>query len=300
MEQRTLRYIVMVAEEGSISKAAQTLRISQPSLSHCIMKQESDLGVALFDRSKKPLRLTYAGECYMRAARQILSIRQQLEYDMQSIAHHRSGRMSIGITKPRSTYLLPRLLPLFLKQHPNVEVNLAEKNVSELELLLLNEEIEFAILLAPVDNEHFTYQHIFKEEIALCMQPNHPLIETFLENGLDLALLCNEPFVMYKTGQRLRNAANLFCMKNGFKPNVILESQLAETILRLVSAGLGCAFVPKSVLEYSGIIPKPVGFVLQDPEVTSNFVFAWKKNRNLSWMAQEFMILTQEILKKDK
>lgn len=299
MEYRTLRYILAVAEEGNISKAAKRLRISQPSLSHCVLKQERELGVALFDRSRKPLRPTYAGECYIRAAKQLLAIRQQLENDMRNIARHRSGRLAIGVTKPRSAYLLPQILPFFLERHPNVEVALAEENIAELETLLLNEEIEIAILLAPVDNEHLTYQHIFEEEIVLCMSPGHPLAAEFRERGPDLPMLRNEPFVLYKSGQRLRNAADLICAKGGFEPNIVLESQLAETILGLVSAGLGCAFVPKSVLACSGIDPKPLGFVLDDPSVTSSFVFAWRKNATLSWMAQEFVALTYEILKRD-
>ena len=297
MDYRTLQYILVVAEERNISKAAQRLHISQPSLSHCILKQERALGVTLFDRSRHPLRLTYAGECYMRAARQILAVKQQLESDMKSIATHRSGRISIGVTKPRSAYLLPRILPHFMEQHPNVEVDLTEENAADLEALLLSEDIEIAILLSPVENEHFTYQHLFDENIVLCLPPGHRLTDTFKERGLNPAMLREEPFILYKRGQRVRQASDIFFAKSGFEPRVAIESQLAETILGLVASGLGCAFVPMSVLLYSGITPRPTGFALDDPAVTSNFVFAWKKNASLSWMASEFVSVTQEVLK---
>ena len=297
MDYRTLEYILAVVDERNISKAAQRLRISQPSLSHCILKQERALGVSLFDRSNHPLRLTYAGECYVRAARQILAIRHQLETDMKSIVTQRSGRVSIGVTKPRSAYLLPRILPRFVELHPSVEVELTEENAADLEALLLSDDIEIAILLSPVENEHFTYQHLFDEDVVLCLPPGHPLAEEFGANGPDLGMLRDEPFILYKRGQRVRNTSDIFFAKNGFEPKVAIESQLAETILGLVAAGMGCAFVPKSVLLYSGITPKPAAFGLRDPAVTSNFVFAWRKNASLSWMASEFVSVTQEVLK---
>lgn len=86
MDYRTLRYILAAAQERNISKAAQRLFISRPALSHYILKQEREPGVALFNRGTHPLRPTCAGENYVRAARQILHIREQLEKEKKDIA----------------------------------------------------------------------------------------------------------------------------------------------------------------------------------------------------------------------
>ena len=300
VDYRTLRYILAVAQERNISKAARKLHISQPSLSHCILKQERQLGVSLFDRTAHPLRLTYAGENYVKAAQQILHVKEQLEEEMKGIAETKKGRLSIGMTKPRSAYLLPQVLPYFCRLYPNVEIVLTEENVSTLESLLIAEKVEIAILLSPIENEHFTRQHLFEEEILLCLPEGHPLVGEFRNEGADLRRLEREPFILYQQGQRVRRATDLFFAQSGFKPHVILESQLAETILGLVSVGMGCALIPKSVLKYSGIQPKPYGFTLGNPPISSEFVFAWKRDARLSWVAQEFMSATRYILEQEE
>lgn len=299
MDYRTLRYILAVAQERSISRAAQTLHISQPSLSHCILKQERQLGVSLFDRGTHPLQLTYAGENYVRAAREILHIKDQLEKEMKGIAETKKGRLAIGMTKPRSAYLLPQVLPYFCNLYPNVEISLCEENVSTLESLLIAEKVEVAILLSPIENELFAHRLLFEEEILLCLPEGHHLIEEFQNNGADLRPLKNEPFILYPRGQRVRRATDLLFSKNSFTPRTILESQIAETILGLVAVGMGCAFIPKSVLKYSGIHPKPFGFTLGTPPISSTFEFAWKRSSSLSWVAQEFMKATQYILEQE-
>lgn len=299
MDYRTLRYILAVAQEQNISKAAQKLYISQPSLSHCILKQERELGVTLFNRNTHPLQLTYAGENYVRAAQQILHIKEQLEKEMKDIADTKKGRLSIGITKPRSAYLLPQVLPYFHQLYPNVEIAPVEGNISVLESSLLSEKIEIAILLSPIESEHFAHQHLFEEEILLCLPEGHHIIEEFQNNGANLHQLKNESFILYQHGQRLRKATDLFFVENGFKPKVILESQIAETILGLVSVGMGCALIPKSVLKYSGLRDKLFGFTLGNPPISSKFEFAWKRNASLSWVAQEFMNTTRYILEQE-
>lgn len=296
MDYRTLRYILAAAQEQNISKAAQKLFISQPSLSHYILKQERELGVSLFNRGAHPLKLTYAGEVYVRAARQILHIKEQLENQMRDIAETKKGRLSIGITKPRSAYLLPQLLPEFHRLYPNVEIALVEENVSALEGALISEQIEIAILLSPIEDELFSHQHLFEEEILLCLPEGHRLVDAFKEGGVNLNQLKDEPFILYQHGQRVRKATDAFFAENAFKPVIFLESQIAETILGLVSVGMGCALIPKGVLAYSGLRGAIHGFMLGDPPISSQFSFAWRRNAPLGWVAREFMSVARGIL----
>ena len=296
MDYRTLRYIITVAEEQNISKAAQKLYLSQPSLSHCLLKQERSLGVRLFDRSKHPLQLTYAGERYVDAARQILNIKERLEKEMEDVANTKKGRINLGVTRPRSAYLLPHILPRYKELYPNVEIVLTEEMASVLESLLLTGKMELAILMMPIENEYLSYRHICDEEILLCVPPQHKIVDTYKEKGVDLRLLETEPFILYKTGQRVRKASDSLFAVAGFKPHILLETQTAETIYNLVAAGMGCAFLPKSVVQYSVFSPRPICFSLGKSAAFSSFAFAWHKETYLGWIAQEFMRLTQEVL----
>lgn len=293
MDYRSLRYIITVAEEKNISKAAQKLYLSQPSLSHCILKQERQLGVTLFDRTKHPLQLTYAGERYIAAAHQILNIKEQLEKEMEDIANTKKGRVILGVTKTYSAYSLPRVISVFKKIYPDIQILLNEDINSSLESLLVTSKIEIAVLLMPVQSEHLCCQHLYDEEILLCLPADHPIIEKYKNSPIDLRLLKDEPFILYKTEQRVRKLAEMLFSKAGFKPKVILESQTAETILNLVSAGMGCAFIPKSVASYSRIFPQPVCFKLETPAMPSGF--AWRRGSYISWAAQEFMKITREV-----
>ncbi len=298
MDYRTLRYIITVAEEGNISKAAQKLYLSQPSLSHCILKQEHKLGVTLFDRTRQPLQLTYAGERYIEAARKILDAREQLEKEMEDIANTKKGRVTIGVTGTFSAYLLPRVIHRFRTRYPNVNIALLEETLSRLESLLVAGKAEIAILMMPVQSEHLACEPLCDEEILLCLPEGHPLVERFRIDGVDLSLMKEESFALYRKGMRVRKISDALFAGAGMIPRTLLESQTVETLLNFVSAGMACAFLPKTVMTYAGISLGTACFSLGSPPVSSSFAFAWRRDSYVSWAAQEFMKTTREVLDK--
>ncbi|MDR1873577.1 MAG: LysR family transcriptional regulator [Synergistaceae bacterium] len=298
LDHRTLQYIIAVAEEGNISKAAQKLYLSQPSLSHCILKQERKLGVTLFDRTRQPLRLTYAGERFVMAARKILNVREKLEREMEDIAKARKGRVAVGVTKTHSAYLLPRILPRFSALYPDVEIILVEEITASLESRLITDGAEIAVLVAPVQNEHISCEHLYNEKILLCLPEGHALIEPFSREGVDIALLREEPFILYKKGMRVRKISDTLFVEAGIQARAMLESETAETILNLVSAGMGCAFLPSSLVLYQPV-SRVRHFTIGNPPLSFTCVFAWKRQNYLSRTAQDFMAITREILREN-
>ncbi|MDR3231537.1 MAG: LysR family transcriptional regulator [Synergistaceae bacterium] len=296
LDHRTLRYIVTVAEEGNISRAAQKLHLSQPSLSHCILKQERTLGTTLFDRTRQPLRLTYAGERYVMAAREILSVRDHLEKEMEDIVKQRKGRVVVGATRTHSAYFLPRVIPRFKALYPDVEVALAEEIISSLESLLITDRAEIALLVTPAQNEQIFCEHLYNENLLLCLPEGHPLAESFGKSGVDLARLREEPFILYQKGMRVRKISDALFAHAGIQPRVELESQSAETIFNLVSVGMGCAILPASIVQYLSRVSRMPSFTVGRPPLSFSFAFAWKRNSYLSWAAQEFMRITRETL----
>ena len=120
-------YIRTIVQEGSISAAARKLFISQPSLSQMVRQAESEYGVQLFDRSVSPLRLTFAGERYLEAANQILTVNERMENELREIREENSGLLRLGISVQRGLQVLPVAMPWFSMQYPKVTVKLTDQ-----------------------------------------------------------------------------------------------------------------------------------------------------------------------------
>ena len=130
MDYKQYDYILTVAEEKSISKAAKKLFISQPSLSQYINRIEKHLGVNLFDRSTTPLELTYEGELFIETALKIKQLNEQLKKKFDDITELKSGRLNIGLTPSKANNPLPIILPCFKKNYPNIELIITEASSS--------------------------------------------------------------------------------------------------------------------------------------------------------------------------
>jgi len=121
MTDKELLYIKTIVDEGSISKAAKKLYVTQPSLSHCLMHAEEALNTKLFLRNPSGLTLTYAGEKYYRFATQVLHLFNDLKMEIADISDMKKGRISVGTTVFLGTIVLPCILPKFKQAYPNIE-----------------------------------------------------------------------------------------------------------------------------------------------------------------------------------
>ena len=152
MDFRELSYIIAVADHHSVTEAAKKLYISQPSLSYIISKVEEDLGVKLFDRKTNPISLTYAGERYVKTAREIMLLKDNLRRELADIGHGQKGRINIGIPTERAGYMLPKVIGPFRAQFPNIEIHLQESKSEEIITNLMNDKIAFCVLPGGTDH----------------------------------------------------------------------------------------------------------------------------------------------------
>lgn len=295
MDFRQLQYMLMVAEEKSFSKAAQKLYIAQPSLSQFIQKLEKQLGVELFDRTNNPITLTYAGELYIETAKKILDLKDQLHQQMEDIANLTRGCLKIGVAPFRSTYVIPKILPLFHERFPGIEVILYEGTSTELVDFGLKGTTDISLMMMPIPEDLFSYVTIAKEEILLALPANHPLSKTNV-NKIKLADLKEEPFILLKQNQKLHQIAIELCRQAGFKPKVILESENIETAHALVTAGMGVSFIPDTLPLSSTFSKQPKYFSIEDFPTTREMVVAYRKGRYLSRAASEFINVMKEVL----
>lgn len=263
MTERELLYVKMVADEKSISKAAEKLFLTQPSLSMCIQKIEISLGIKLFKRTNNGLLLTYAGERYYQIATDILRIYSDFEIEVSDINNLKKGRITIGITVYLATYILPIVLPLFRKQCPNIEVFIIEKNSMELDKSLAAGEIDFAIMHTFPFNEYKNNSRtdiypLYKDHLLLVTQKDHPLRQyaTKIKGGgyplIDINLFANEPFIMVHQEQKIRQVTNFVLQKANMNPAIALTTKSYETARRLACEGIGVTLIPH---QYLNIFP---------------------------------------------
>jgi DNA-binding transcriptional LysR family regulator len=306
MDFRQLEYILKVAEERSFSMAAQKLFIAQPSLSQYIQKIELQLGVQLFDRSSTPLKLTYAGELYIETAKRILDLKDQLYQQIDDIANIKKGRVTIGLSPFRTTYIMPKVLPFFHHKFPGIEIVLVEGPSKELENLALKGTTDITIMTSPIQQNLFDFETIISEEVLVAIPPNHAIqkridFKTINKSTyplIQLKELRDEPFILLKKDQKLHKIATFLCEQAGFSPRIILESESIEAAHALVTAGMGITFVPETLTTFHKTSAHPLYCSLDKLRPTRDLVIAYRKGRYLSVAAREFITNTKAIFSK--
>ncbi len=246
MNLNQLKYIVAIADELNISKAAQKLYVSQPSLSQCIQNIENELGTKIFDRSTTPLKITYAGEVYVNWARNILNSSEEINRQIADISGQKNIKLVIGISPYRSTCILPSVIKQFKELYPQSYILIEEHPTSILHSLMDDGKIDLLIDTPHPDTIDYTSIPLIKENIFLEVPDSWDV----LEDEIDLKEFSEKPFIMLSKEQLLGKAARDYCLKNGFEPKIVLECHTIETAHSFVKQGLGAAFVPELFMKY--------------------------------------------------
>ena len=196
MEHREMEYVIVIAQEKNLSKAAERLFISQPALSRFLTKLENELGTPLFERKNRQYLPTYAGELYLDTARQILRLQQQFDARLKSLLQTNRGVMSMGITPGRGHTILPLVLPAFQAQFPDYELQVYEEDVETLERYLLDGTIEVAFFTmleqARLAEKRYVCELLSQEELVICTprQGNYELLaKPNIDTGMGLERL---------------------------------------------------------------------------------------------------------------
>ena len=261
MTSRELLYVKTIADEKSITRAAQKLYLTQPSLSHCVTNIEKQLGTRLFRRTSGGLVLTYAGEKYYRMACEVLRVYAAFESEISEESELVRGRITVGITNYLACDLLPRMLPRFHKDHPGIELRIVEETTDELEKSLLSGRLDFAIMHTGAgdgasEDPGLTHEVLRRDPFLLVAPQDHPHADKAIpmDGGypeLDPAHLVGEPFLMVTRGQRIRHVADRVLSQAGVAPQIVFTSRNYETLRRLSAEGMGYTFVPS---HYVGLL----------------------------------------------
>lgn len=304
MRLKNLTYVVVLADEQNFSRAAERLYISQPALSKIISSIETDIGVALFDRSFNPVRLTKAGEIYVRVAREILNKEEGMYREIRDLNENMAGELKIGCTIPVSNSIMPQVLPEFLRRYPQVSVRLVEGHSGENISKLIKGELDVAVggrnpHLPKVETIALAHSHL------LAIMPKG-YVDGFsrdmpIEEFMDCLLKGDYQYVLYPHGTPAREVAALFFDRFKLEARVVAETRMPMTTLRLIAQGTGMGFMPSYAymqLQVTGSFKDMFDIYILPDEYGTDLHIHYQKDTYQTKALRYFMKIFKEEYKK--
>jgi DNA-binding transcriptional LysR family regulator len=271
-----LRYFIAVAEQLHFGRAAEVLHISQPPLSRAIQGLEQRLGVALFLRSRRRVELTAEGTRLLEEAKRMTGQLERVVLELRGMRSGERGRLRIGFVSLADYGVLPALLKAAKAARPGVAFALREMLSPEQALALAAGDLDFGFLLPPV-SESGSIEHIVvqRERFLAALPASHRLARQ--RGAVAVRALIDDPFVMVprEIAPGLYDIVAGLVAKAGFSLNVAQEAIQMQTVVSLVSSGLGVALVPESVanLGRQGVVYRP----LADKHPRLDLWLAWRR-----------------------
>ncbi|MCB0032532.1 MAG: LysR family transcriptional regulator [Anaerolineales bacterium] len=246
MEIYQLQGFVEVAQTGSFTRAAKNLYLTQPALSLQIKALEKELQEALFERQGRSIHLTAAGQVLLQRAQQILELISQTKQEIQAVKGLRGGRLAIATNDSYALYLLPRLIELFRRQFPAVELRVSTQPSAAVVERMLAGTADFGLITLPLlDNRVSTETLFWREDVAIC-SVSHPLAQ---EQRISLKQLIEFPLLVLEAGSTSLRILEQNLAGLNMAPSTLIELGSLEVIKRLAEINLGVAVVPGFTVE---------------------------------------------------
>jgi LysR family hydrogen peroxide-inducible transcriptional activator len=260
MNLRDLEYALAVAEHGHFSRAADACAVGQPTLSGQIRKLEAELGVELFERDGRTIRVTEVGRTILEHARTAVDAAREIARAAHAGRDPLAGTMRVGIIPTLGPYLLPHLLPAIRTGLPSLDLALVEEPTARLVAGVLAGDLEAAIVATAHESDGLAEIHLFDEALRVALPAHHALAE---HDEVSLSDLDPEELLLLTDGHCLRGQALALCEaapRAGTGRD--LRASSLETLLNLVEAGYGMTIIPvladhASRLAASGIVTRP-------------------------------------------
>ncbi|MEK5269797.1 LysR family transcriptional regulator [Aeribacillus sp. FSL K6-8394] len=244
MDLESLKMFCLVVEEGSISRAAKLVYVSQPAVTRKIHQLEDYYGTPLFDRSNGKMTLTKAGKMLYPIAKNIVEEIQQSKEAVKEITGHKDFTLSVGATLTIGEYLLPSLLGKFKKEVPDVKLSLAISNTPGIIDRLVDRKIDIGFVEGVVENSIFHVKKLVDDELILVCGREHPLKK---KKQIDIEELAKEKMIWREKNSGTRLIIENTLKKYGVldKINYYMELGSTQAVKAAIESGLGIGFLPR-------------------------------------------------------
>lgn len=244
MDLKQLEYFVQVAGAGSFSRAAVALNLAQPTLSRQVALLEADLGQRLLVRTGRGVSLTEAGDALLVHARSMLETAQRAREELRDLHTSPSGRITVGLPPRVALRMSARLVQRFRERFPRAVITVSEGLSLHLREWLLAGRLDMALLFDPPSSPQLSCQPLMHEPLLLVAPPQAPK----LPSRVGLAALKSYPMVLPSAPNAIRSLVDNVLRPRGIALQVVAEVGAVQTVLALVSQGVGCTILPHSAL----------------------------------------------------
>jgi DNA-binding transcriptional LysR family regulator len=287
MDLRRLRTFVTVAEQGSVSKAALRLHISQPGLSRQIQELQQELGLRLFDRIGRRLVLTAEGEQLLGSCRNLLGQANSLSEQAQLLKRGDTGTLKVAASAIQIETALSTFLPRYAKRYPSVHVTPIESAGTNTLAMLESGDIHVGIALIDAlqaNDRQFAIHPVRPLELIAACHPSFPLGRGA---AIEISQIASHPLLLLDTSFSARNKFDAICRLVGIKPNILMESRAHHTQLALAEAGLGVAIISTTVQTHRYKL-RTVRITYMKEPILEPLAVVWDKRRVLPRFARDF------------
>lgn len=293
MELRVLRYFLAVARERSMTRAAVALHITQPTLSRQIMELEEELGTRLFERDKKPMRLTEAGMRFCQRAEEIVSLSERTVKEFAARQSDISGEIVLGCAESRGIGVIAEVMRRIHRHHPRIRLVVQTANATLITEQLEHGVIDFGFILAPADISRFDHLRLpHTDTWGVLLRRDHPLANSSDVTpqqvaALPLIIPSRPPVASFLSGWLGRDINEC---------DLIGRFNLSYNASKFVEAGLGASITLGGLTDTSDA--SPLRFIPFRPALLSPCYLVWKKARLFNRAAQVFYLFLQRYVQK--
>ncbi|MCD8140847.1 MAG: LysR family transcriptional regulator [Planctomycetaceae bacterium] len=295
MDFKDLGYLVGIAEEMNLSRAAEKLIVDQSTLSKTLARLEAKAGQPLFYRTQAGLEITGAGTRFVAIARRLLKLKEEMDDEMRVITKGLAGRIHLGISYTFSRTLVPKVLPIFNQDNPGVEVIIHTETSALLEQMLLDGSLDVAVIVEPGKNRSLACETLFYEQILLAVSDKNPLSGQGEKKAdedfpyLSPKLLAGRHFILSQTGMRLRESAESFFKAENMIYDIAVTTASVATAMQLAAQDVGIAFIPHSYTLEPNLSPSLAFFCTDGTLADWRVCIAVKKKGGQSALIKRFV-----------
>lgn len=301
MISKEVKYMLAIQRYGSITKAAESLYITQSALSKAVKNIEQQIGTPLFSRIGNDFVPTYAGKRYMAYAEKMAAICIDWDSECADLLGEAKGCLAIAVALMRGSCLIPDTLKRFYAKYPDVQIRLFEEAHS-IEKHLLSPEIDFAIYNDTAVYPSETAEILGQEEIVLVMSQNHAFVKNGIQKEgcrypwMDLKITENEKYVLHPQDQTTGKIAANLLKEAAIFPQVLLQTRNSDIAIRLAASGTALCFAPESYVKKIHFDTPPQCFSVGNPSTITTLYGAYQKGRYLPSYGRYFMELVKEYM----
>lgn len=293
MELYQFKYFIAIYDAKSVSNAASVLHVSQPALSQCIKKMESELRTALFQRPMQGMKLTEVGELVYGYGKEMLKLNQNMEGAISEVIHSDDVEIKVGMSPFYSKHYLAPILQYIRKQFPKITISMVEDISENLENMILSDQLDFCCVPQDPATDGITYEPICMEEILLAVPPDSPVNQHAIPATpipfLDTKWVNEQKFVSLKKVQKINGLIEPLCEMVGLKREIIYETLDWDTVNIMISNGIGVGFVPDILCSDLDNTEHPLYYRIPNTRFLRHYSIAFKDGKTFTTLERHLI-----------